>query len=643
MDGSQHYHSLSHALQPPLVRSPDYVSYGQPPTAPGDYGAGGTGGGDRDDLGGGDDEDDEEGVEEELEYTEPTGRGGASGPSTPVEGNGNSAAASSAAQPPTSASGQQATAFIHHPASSSAHNADSPPEKRRPGRPKGSRNRKPRESVTQASTSTAKFAPAPNTAPQIAGVTPQNQQYYEFQWRVLNLCSEFYGAAEELVKQTPPQVIAQSYQSGPGSKLDPLAMLGEAKRICDQLLANPAALVGQAPPPVPSLYNPFPATQPTPAAAPPPPPAPPGQVISNPSSFALPLQPPASAVYSYPAARAYSYGNAPYYYGYYAPTPPQPTASYQGSPMSTSAPPQQSAASTAHAPAHTPTSVSAPAIALAPAPAPAPAPAQASATAPAPVPAPAPAPHPAPAPAPAAGPPQPPPPPSGPSSSGGMNNSAGGASGTWGEDEIDKLKRLAEGSRATNPAKEHNWDWVVTQWGNSRTRHQILLKATSLGLKESSTRPAKRKREDPPTPVTEHAHVQHHQAQHTPQTQHQSQPQQHQQSQHQSQLQPQQSQPQQQRAPQPPPTMPSPSISTTTPSTAHPSPAVRHAQTPVPVQVSSSMPWPMPTLPAATSPVIVSSPREPSGYYARTFGKGPTQTHQYMYQPQQNGGGKDGR
>jgi hypothetical protein len=27
----------------------------------------------------------------------------------------------------------------------------------------------------------------------------QNQQYYEFQWRVLNLCAEFYGAAEELV------------------------------------------------------------------------------------------------------------------------------------------------------------------------------------------------------------------------------------------------------------------------------------------------------------------------------------------------------------------------------------------------------------------------------------------------------------
>jgi hypothetical protein len=30
-------------------------------------------------------------------------------------------------------------------------------------------------------------------------IQPHNQQYYEFQWRVLNLCAEFYGAAEELV------------------------------------------------------------------------------------------------------------------------------------------------------------------------------------------------------------------------------------------------------------------------------------------------------------------------------------------------------------------------------------------------------------------------------------------------------------
>ena len=30
-------------------------------------------------------------------------------------------------------------------------------------------------------------------------MSQQNQQFYEFQWRALNLCSEFYNAAEELV------------------------------------------------------------------------------------------------------------------------------------------------------------------------------------------------------------------------------------------------------------------------------------------------------------------------------------------------------------------------------------------------------------------------------------------------------------
>ncbi len=30
-------------------------------------------------------------------------------------------------------------------------------------------------------------------------MSQQNQQFYDFQWRALNLCSEFYNAAEELV------------------------------------------------------------------------------------------------------------------------------------------------------------------------------------------------------------------------------------------------------------------------------------------------------------------------------------------------------------------------------------------------------------------------------------------------------------
>lgn len=75
-------------------------------------------------------------------------------------------------------------------------------EKRKPGRPRGSRNRKPRVSSGSATKAPAnsqhpgfyQYPPAPG-----ANMSQQNQQFYEFQWRALNLCSEFYNAAEELV------------------------------------------------------------------------------------------------------------------------------------------------------------------------------------------------------------------------------------------------------------------------------------------------------------------------------------------------------------------------------------------------------------------------------------------------------------
>jgi hypothetical protein len=94
--------------------------------------------------------------------------------------------------------------------------------KRRPGRPRGSKNRKPRvvgESTIKPQTTSTFYSyphshshphsqthqpPLHSTAtssapPPLPETNPQNQQYYEFQWRVLNLCAEFYGAAEELV------------------------------------------------------------------------------------------------------------------------------------------------------------------------------------------------------------------------------------------------------------------------------------------------------------------------------------------------------------------------------------------------------------------------------------------------------------
>jgi hypothetical protein len=45
-----------------------------------------------------------------------------------------------------------------------------------------------------------------------------------------------------------------------------------------------------------------------------------------------------------------------------------------------------------------------------------------------------------------------------------------GASGAWADDELERLKRLAEQSRTTGPSNEIDWDWVVGQWGNTRTR-----------------------------------------------------------------------------------------------------------------------------------------------------------------------------
>ncbi|KAG8708228.1 hypothetical protein FRC09_001371 [Ceratobasidium sp. 395] len=66
--------------------------------------------------------------------------------------------------------------------------------------------------------------------------------------------------------------------------------------------------------------------------------------------------------------------------------------------------------------------------------------------------------------------------------------------GTWRDEESEKLKQLAEHSRVTSKAAGQDkvdWDWVVERFGASRTRHQILIKATHLGLKPTSTHPSR--------------------------------------------------------------------------------------------------------------------------------------------------------
>ncbi|KAI0067185.1 hypothetical protein BV25DRAFT_1987639 [Artomyces pyxidatus] len=558
MDNPQHYQPLSHALHPPLTR--EYPAFNSST----EYS---TNGNQREE----EEEEEEEVVEEELDehdhrvasvHSSPRNRP-STGPAVP-----------------TSAS---ATDRTPAQAPQSSIQDETQENKRRPGRPKGSRNRKPRESGGSVKSQFHNYAPPPSGAPPLSGVTPQNQQYYEFQWRVLNLCSEFYGAAEELVKGTPSIVIAQSYQMGPSNKLDPLNMLGEAKRICDQLLQNPSQLAGQTPPTIyPAIQYPQALPQ-TSTSAPAGTAAQTAPVITNPQTFVMSLGmpgtgPPTSAI-GYPAmyAAPSRYPTAPYYQ--YAPAP----GFYASAP----------------APTPAPTSTSAPA--------------QFANTA--------------------------------PSSATTINMSAsnpGGASGAWADDEVERLKKLALDSRSSGTSGEIDWDWVVGQWGNSRTRHQILLKATSLGLKESTTRGVKRRRETEPaqttaagdsstsavhapsssgaagttsSPAQSHTTASTPSAQPSPAVQY----------------------------PRPPSSQAHPQSSTSTPTTSRPATASAPP-------TKSAIPWPMPTVAANTAPLIPSSSESSSETQRTNYYRTPRQSgtatksssnsgqaaHQYMYQP--NGG-----
>ncbi|KAF9565401.1 hypothetical protein CPC08DRAFT_188916 [Agrocybe pediades] len=455
MDGPQHYQTLSYALQPPPASSssrslsalyshptntehqqqssyhqPEKVSSHQVSTAQPD---------EEEEE---DDDDDDEGmVEEQLSRPNDVDMHG-SNPSSPK---------TSSNAPPQQHSNNRTHEELASPA---------PEHKRRPGRPRGSKNRRPRIGSTRhenqfyyqgpnapaaATATTTSTAPTSTSAPpQHPNITAQNQQYYEFQWRVLNLCAEFYGAAEELVKGTPPLVIAQCYHMGPGVKIDPLVILSEAKRICDNLLQNPSQLVTNPPPsiyptlPTPSYQSTAPApavsqvtpvaststTTPAPSQSAAPTNAP--SVITNAQTFVVPLntQPTAYSYPVYPASTG-QYTTASYYpYAY------PPAAPLTGSTIP--APQTQPIATITTTPATGGTVV--------------------------------------------------------------------GNQGAWSDEETERLRQLAEKSKTIGPSTEIDWDWVIQEWGISRTRHQILIKATAMGLKESSTRVSKRRRETDPEP-----------------------------------------------------------------------------------------------------------------------------------------------
>ncbi|KAG6817256.1 hypothetical protein H0H87_010917 [Tephrocybe sp. NHM501043] len=459
--------------------------------------------------------------------------------------------------------------------------ANSPERKRRPGRPRGSKNRKPRVGQTTTKQEPV-FYTAPVTTvapPQHPDVNAHNHQYYEFQWRVLNLCSEFYTAAEELVKATQPLVIAQCYQMGPGSKVDPLIMLNEAKRICDNLLSNPSQLVTSPPPPIypqaPTFYStvqtqPLASTSTSSSAGARPAASTsksstPSAVISNPSTFVMPL--PAAQANAYSPYHMYTpqgqYPTTPYYQypyvntaAYFPPPHPQVSPPAQAQPQS-----QPAVAQPQPTPILQETSTATDSI-------------------------------------------------------GGATNvittdSSGGNQGAWTPAELERLKKLAEESKAGSQTGEIDWDWVVGQWGNGRTR------ATNLGLKESSSRGVKRRRETegtsettspsvPPTPTVAHVTT-------TATT-----------------------------ATNPSTASPSHSQTGSTPAA---SPALQNQQRPQP-KPSSGLPWPMPTVAVNTPSVVATSTsgaqdQQRTSYYRarpnQDTGKSSTtttaHTHPYMYQP----------
>ncbi|KAH8118226.1 hypothetical protein DFH11DRAFT_1839626 [Phellopilus nigrolimitatus] len=219
----------------------------------------------------------------------------------------------------TGTSDKQSSANHGHP--------NSAPTRRKPGRPKGSKNKKPRFDLSgsppkqQFSAAPAPFygfpppphptavpmqphpPPHPVAVPSYSVADASNQAFYDFQWRVLTLCSEFYNAADELIRSAPQHIIHQCF-SLPGNQVDPITILHDARRACDQLLANPSQAV---------LKQLLLRTGTPPASA--------GPVITNPGSFVMSLtgSPSQSGGYAspnrYPTTPYYAYATQPHQTG----------------------------------------------------------------------------------------------------------------------------------------------------------------------------------------------------------------------------------------------------------------------------------------------------------------------------------------
>jgi hypothetical protein len=56
-----------------------------------------------------------------------------------------------------------------------------------------------------------------------------------------------------------------------------------------------------------------------------------------------------------------------------------------------------------------------------------------------------------------------------------------GNQGAWSEEETERLKKLAEESKSKGTSGEIEWEWLIGQWGISRTRLVYLISVAHFG------------------------------------------------------------------------------------------------------------------------------------------------------------------
>ncbi|KAF8339586.1 uncharacterized protein EI90DRAFT_2966733 [Cantharellus anzutake] len=361
-------------------------------------------------------------------------------------------------------------------------------EKRKRGRPKGSKTKKPKldasttnasqqqQSTPQSGSSSTAQQTAP-AAPTFSASSerqpssrttesassrptvpmPQSnvnmQEVFEFHWKAMHMCMDFCQAASDLIAGTPEAVL--SYALSSNKKVNPMQAINEAKAICDAFIADPSIFMDEAGTGTPAS---LPTSTPRVSLAtiPPPPPWQKGGAKS--SATAGPTTSTASAPTKKASAsqRSSDPSESP------SLPPAFPNGQYQAasssSPAQSESPQTQQTTTTSSQPSGFPGP-------------------------PAPM-------HPGQAVA-----------------FNSMKQSPMLHGGTWTAEDVQKLKDIVDQYKGGDVQKEVDWDWVVNQFGVSKTRHQILIKATQMGLKPSGTNGARRRKSLPEGSGPEHADV----------------------------------------------------------------------------------------------------------------------------------------